>query len=94
LNRKEIKAMQQVTWFIVAWVGGSSAILGSLMTLGSLLLWLVPLSASKTSKVSKAHEERSLEVPIWQNRVKLLVVSLGLAIAGLSLLVVFPLPLH
>lgn len=29
-------------WFVVAWVGGTAAILGSLMTIGTLLLWLVP----------------------------------------------------
>ncbi|HEY9805361.1 MAG TPA: hypothetical protein V6D04_02240 [Candidatus Obscuribacterales bacterium] len=71
--------MHQVGWFLVAWVGGSLAILGSLMTLGSLLLWWVPRSGSQPS--------------LWQNRLKLLAVSLGLAIAGFSLLVAFPLPL-
>lgn len=72
--------MSQVGWFLVAWVGGSFAILGSLMTLGSLLLWGVPGSESGRS--------------LWQGRLKLLGVSMGLAIAGFSLLVVFPLPLH
>ena len=71
--------MHQVGWFLVVWVGGSLAILGSLMTLGSLLLWWVPRSGSQPS--------------LWQNRLKLLAVSLGLAIAGFSLLVAFPLPL-
>ncbi|HEY9749516.1 MAG TPA: hypothetical protein V6C63_12600 [Allocoleopsis sp.] len=72
--------MSQVGWFLVAWVGGSLAILGSLMTLGSLLLWGVPSSGSGRS--------------LWQDRLKLMVVSMGLAIAGFSLLVVFPLPRH
>ncbi|MBD1864339.1 MULTISPECIES: hypothetical protein [Trichocoleus] len=83
--------MNQMAWFLVAWVGGSLAILGSLMTLGSLLLWLVPRSGSKASKPDG---ERSPGIPDWQNRVKLTAVSLGLAIAGFSLLVVFPFPLH
>jgi len=29
-------------WLVAAWVGGTAAILGSLMTIGCLLLWLVP----------------------------------------------------
>ncbi|MBD2096651.1 hypothetical protein H6F90_16075 [Trichocoleus sp. FACHB-591] len=83
--------MNQMAWFLVAWIGGSLAILGSLMTLGSLLLWLVPRSGSKPQKMDR---ERSPGIPDWQNRVKLTAVSLGLAIAGFTLLVVFPLPRH
>nr|WP_290226600.1 hypothetical protein [Trichocoleus desertorum] len=83
--------MNQVAWFLVAWVGGSLVILGSLMTLGSLLLWLVPRPGSRASKTA---EERSRGGLDWQNRVKLMAVSVGLAIAGFTLLVIFPLPCH
>ena len=31
-----------VLWLVAAWVGGTAAILGSLMTIGCLLLWLLP----------------------------------------------------
>ncbi|PSB19104.1 hypothetical protein C7B65_12525 [Phormidesmis priestleyi ULC007] len=29
-------------WFAAAWVGGTAAILGSLMAIGTLILWCVP----------------------------------------------------
>lgn len=83
--------MNQVAWFLVAWVGGSLTILGSLMTLGSLLLWWVPRSGSKVAKTAGERSRAGLD---WQNRVKLMMVSVGLAIAGFTLLVVFPLPRH
>jgi hypothetical protein len=89
LNSGEIIAMHQLGWFPVAWVGGSLAILGSFMTLGSLLLWLVP----QQSKDLRINGERSPSGTNWQNHVKLIAVSVGLAIAGFGLLVVFPLPL-
>jgi hypothetical protein len=62
-------------WLVVAWVGGTAAILGGLMTIATFLLWLVP---------SKS--------PSWQNRLKLLGVSLGLAIGGGALLIAVPFP--
>ncbi|MBE9014473.1 hypothetical protein IQ250_30230 [Pseudanabaenaceae cyanobacterium LEGE 13415] len=31
-----------ILWLIIAWIGGTAAILGSLMSLGSLLLWTIP----------------------------------------------------
>ncbi len=86
--------MNQMAWFLVAWVGGSFAILGSLMTLGSLLLWLVPRPVSKASKTDGVSFKRLSAGSDWQNHVKLMAVSVGLAIAGFSLLVMFPLPLH
>jgi FtsH-binding integral membrane protein len=60
-------------WFVAAWIGGSAAILGSLMTIAALLLWLTP--------------EKS---PSWQNRLKLLGFSVGMAIVGFTLLTIFP----
>ncbi|HTL89986.1 MAG TPA: hypothetical protein VL134_11335 [Leptolyngbya sp.] len=30
-----------IVWLIVAWIGGTAAILGSLMTIASLLLWAI-----------------------------------------------------
>ena len=81
--------MQQIGWFAIAWVGGSLAILGSLMTIGSLLLWLVPAPAHQLKKV-----DDSATAPGWQSHLKLLGVSISFAIAGFSLLLIFPLPLH
>jgi hypothetical protein len=34
--------IEVLIWLAIAWVGGMAAILGSLMFLGSLLLWLIP----------------------------------------------------
>jgi hypothetical protein len=34
--------MLTILWFVLAWVGGGAAILGSLMTVASFLLWLIP----------------------------------------------------
>lgn len=30
-----------ILWLIMAWIGGTAAILGSLMTIASLLLWTI-----------------------------------------------------
>ncbi len=30
-----------IVWLIMAWIGGTAAILGSLMTIASLLLWAI-----------------------------------------------------
>ena len=81
--------MQQVGWLAIAWVSGSLAILGSLMTVGSLLLWLVPTPARQLKTGND-----SAMTPGWQNHLKLLVVSVSFAIVGFGLLLIFPLPLH
>jgi hypothetical protein len=65
--------IEVLIWLAIAWVGGIAAILGSLMFLGSLLLWLIP-----TPTVGK----QSL----------LLAIALGLMLAGLTLLRLFPFP--
>lgn len=31
-----------IAWLILAWIGGTAAILGSLMIIASLLLWTIP----------------------------------------------------
>ncbi|WP_446867967.1 hypothetical protein [Phormidesmis sp. 146-12] len=67
--------MMIFTWLVVAWLGGTAAILGSLMTIATLLLWLVPQKS-----------------PSWQNRLKLLGLSLGMAIVGFALLLTVPFP--
>ena len=59
-------------WFVAAWVGGTAAILGSLMAIGSLVLWFVPNQSGA-----------------WQNRLKLLGFSVGMAIVGFALLFIF-----
>ena len=72
LDWRSLTWMSLFLWFVIAWVGGTAAILGSLMTIGCLLLWLVP--------------DRSKD---WQNRLKLLGFSVGLAIVGFALLFMF-----
>ncbi|MCY7320939.1 MAG: hypothetical protein LH660_03840 [Phormidesmis sp. CAN_BIN36] len=59
-------------WFAAAWVGGTAAILGSLMTIGTLILWFVPN-----------------QLGAWQDRLKLLGFSVGLAIVGFAFLFIF-----
>jgi hypothetical protein len=66
-----------VTWLAIAAVGGFAAILGSLMTLGTLLLWLVPGARVQLPDATS---------PLWQSRLKLLGVSVALTIGGLALL--------
>jgi hypothetical protein len=74
--------MDRFVWLAIAYVGGIAAILGSFMFLSSLLLWLVPLG--KRSAASS--------IPSWQNRLKLNVLSLAIALIGLGLLITFPFP--
>ncbi len=59
-------------WFVAAWVGGTAAILGSLMAIGSLVLLVVPNQSGA-----------------WQNQLKLLGFSVGMAIVGFAFLFVF-----
>jgi hypothetical protein len=72
-----------VIWVAIAGLGGFAAILGSLMTLGALLLWLAPYSPTKTPDSTSA---------VWLGRWKLLGVSLALAIGGFALLTVISHP--
>lgn len=75
--------MQQMVWVVLAWMAGTAAILGSLMTLGSLLLYLVP-SQPQGQKAETVSPNSA-----WQNRLKLLGVSLAMGVAGGSLLLMF-----
>ncbi len=79
--------MTQSLWFTFTWIAGTAAILGSFMTLGSVILWFVP---------SVPPRSRKLEVPstspVWQNRLKLLAFSVAIALVGLGILVVMPFP--
>ena len=59
-------------WFAAAWIGGTAAILGSLMAIATLVLWFVPGQSG-----------------VWQNRLKLLGFSVGLAIGGFAFLFMF-----
>jgi hypothetical protein len=81
--------VQQLTWVAIAWVAGTAAILGSLMTLGSLLLWMVP-----SQPRSKKPDEQASSIPAspWQNRLKLLTFSIAIALAGISLLIAVSFP--
>jgi hypothetical protein len=38
--------MLTILWLVLAWVGGIAAILGSLMTVASFLLWLIPADST------------------------------------------------
>lgn len=79
--------MSQSLWFALTWIAGTAAILGSLMALGSVLLWFVPSVPPRSRKL-----EVSSTLPGWQNRLKLLAFSVAIALAGLGILVVTPFP--
>ncbi|MBD2035122.1 hypothetical protein H6F76_08780 [Leptolyngbya sp. FACHB-321] len=79
--------MSQSLWFALTWIAGTAAILGSLMALGSVLLWFVPSVPPRSRKLEEAST-----IPAWQNRLKLLVFSVAIALAGLGILVVTPFP--
>ncbi|MBD2071883.1 hypothetical protein H6F93_30920 [Leptolyngbya sp. FACHB-671] len=81
--------MSQLLWIAIAWIGGTALILGSLMTLGSLLLFLVPAGAKPAAK---GNLTSSTSPRPWQNQLKLLLLSLSLTLAGLGLLSLFPFP--
>ena len=81
--------MSQILWFVLAWVAGTAAILGSLMTLGSLLLWL-SFGAHPRSRPAEAPPVPTF--PHWQKRLKLLAFSVAIALVGLGILVVVPFP--
>jgi hypothetical protein len=80
--------MTQILWFMLTWIAGTAAILGSLMTLGSLLLWLAPLQ----SRSRKTDASLGSMPSQWQNRLKLLAFSVAIALAGLGILLVVPFP--
>lgn len=82
--------MSELLWIAIAWVGGTSLILGSLMFLGSLLLFLVPARAKPNTRANAASSTDSPRP--WQNQLKLLLLSCVLAIAGLGMLSLFPFP--
>ncbi len=69
-------------WLTIAGVGGILAILGSLMSLGSLLLWWVPPHRKPTGSSE----------PDWFSRLKLTGFSLALALVGVGLLLAVPFP--
>jgi hypothetical protein len=82
--------MQQLLWIAIAWLGGIAAILGSLMTLGSLLLWLASSQPMRTKKTE--NQSSAIAVKSWQGRLKVTVFSLAIALTGLSLLIAVPFP--
>ncbi|MBW4580878.1 MAG: hypothetical protein KME42_15030 [Tildeniella nuda ZEHNDER 1965/U140] len=81
--------MSQITWFILAWVAGTAAILGSLMTLGSMLLWLSPSVQTRSRQTTTPRLPTSSPT---QNRLKLLAFSVVIALAGVGILIVVPFP--
>lgn len=86
--------MQSVLWLLTAWVGGTAAILGGLMLLGSLLMWLLPLSATKRSSSKRDRSDSSSPLQAWRQRLLVAVVAVGLAVAGVGLLWAVPFPDH
>ncbi|MBD2019708.1 hypothetical protein H6F43_05835 [Leptolyngbya sp. FACHB-36] len=79
--------MHNWLWLVGAWIGGTAAILGSLMTLGSLLLWLVP------SQMSHGRKSAVQDAPqFWQRRLSLLVISVTIAFTGFAVLLAVPFP--
>lgn len=81
--------MQLVGWLVLAWVAGIAAILGSLMALAGIVLCLIPPTAIRDRKGGAESEAEAL---IGRNRLKLLVASGTIAIAGLTLLLTVPFP--
>lgn len=82
--------MRSLIWLVLAWIGGAAAILGSLMTLGSLLLWLVPSHATQSS----LPDQPSVASNTWKTRAKLLLFSLALAFVGFNVLLLVPFSSH
>ncbi|NJL41583.1 MAG: hypothetical protein HC899_36515 [Leptolyngbyaceae cyanobacterium SM1_4_3] len=82
--------MSQLLWMAIAWIGGTALILGSLMTLGSLLLFLVPAGAKSYPKANSTDATPSPQP--WQNNLKLLLLSLTLALTGWGMLSLFSFP--
>lgn len=80
--------MYPIVWMAVMWIAGTAAILGSLMTIGSLLLWLVPIAAVRGKKSATEVKTES----IWLVRVRLLGGSLAIALTGISILRIMPFP--
>lgn len=70
-------------WLIFAWIAGTAAILGSLMTLGSLILFVTP-APMRSRKPQQSHP--------WSQHLKLLAVSVAVALTGLGILIVVPFP--
>ena len=87
--------MYQLLWLALIWVAGTALILGGLMTLGSLLLWLVPTLPAKskrTTERSSSDRPATADIKPWLGQLKLLVVSLALSLAGGGLLFALPFP--
>lgn len=74
--------MKQLIWLAIAYAAGIAAILGSLMFMGSLLLWVVPHAWLK------ADLNRSVRQRLLLNGIALI-----MAIAGTLLLTLIPFPL-
>ncbi|MGA7938044.1 MAG: hypothetical protein WCA35_31135, partial [Kovacikia sp.] len=72
------------------WLGGTAAILGSLMTIGSLLLWIVPAPQTRDRKVGDPASQVGPKP--WQNRLKVTAFAGAIALAGIGLLMAFPFP--
>lgn len=81
--------MSELLWIAIAWLGGTALILGGLMTLGSLLLFLVPAGTKPPTRANSTSSTTSSQS--WQ-KLKLLLLSLMLALAGLGMISLFPFP--
>jgi hypothetical protein len=79
--------MSLALWLVLAWIGGTAAILGSLMTLGSLVLLVAPSQPRSHNPQPPLLVERP-----WQQQLKLLAVSLAMALAGFGILVIVLFP--
>lgn len=73
-------------WLLLAWTAGIAVILGSLMTIASFLLWLVPYG-------TKPKSTKPLALPSGgYQRWRLTGVTLAIALSGLVLLIGVPFP--
>lgn len=74
-------------WLISTWIAGAAAILGSLMVVGSLILLVIP-----TQPRSRKPQQDPATNYSWLQRLKLLGISLTIALAGLGILILVPFP--
>jgi hypothetical protein len=82
--------MPPIVWIAVMWIAGTAAILGGLMTIGSLLLWLVPMAPVRGKKSAEFAAVQAKS--IWLARLRLLGVSLAIALTGIGVLLITPFP--
>ncbi|MGI0486066.1 hypothetical protein ACN4EK_11560 [Pantanalinema rosaneae CENA516] len=80
--------MMIVLWLGLAWIAGTATILGSLMTIASLLLWLLPPQPQKSNGTGKQSPRSA-----WYLRWRLTAVAVVMALTGFLILLLVSFPL-